>query len=159
MASQPEFILAGVRMKQHLSSEQTNGSFCMFENRSNPPSKTPIHIHEHEDETLFILEGEMRASIAGQESSITAGESIFLPRGVAHQLMNESNAPAHYLLLCTPGGFEGFVAEGGQALVPGEVIQPSSPANIDRMKAAAPRFGIRLLCGWPAADESETKPS
>jgi mannose-6-phosphate isomerase-like protein (cupin superfamily) len=155
MSSHPEFVLAGVRMKRHLSSEQTNNSFCMFENRSNGPSRTPIHIHAHEDETLFILEGEMSAIISGEENSVRAGESIFLPRGVAHQLANDRGEPAHYLLLCTPGAFEGFVAEGGHALVPGELIHPPSSEDVERMKAAAPRFGITLLADWPAVDDHE----
>ena len=85
----------------------------MFENNSSGASRTPIHVHAHEDETLDMMLGEMRAIIAGEEHLIKGGESIFLPRGIPHQLMNESGAPAHYLLLCTPGGFEGFVKEAG----------------------------------------------
>ena len=32
-----------------------------------------------------------------------AGELAFAPRGVAHTLANHSDAPARYLLVCTPG--------------------------------------------------------
>ena len=150
MAYQPNFVLAGVLMKQHLASNETGGSFSLFENRSNGPSRTPIHVHAHEDETLYILEGAMQAIIDGEEHSLEAGKSIFLPRGIPHQLMNVSGTPAHYLLLCTPGGFEGFLEEGGHALAPGEALQPTSTTDIERMKAAAPRFGITLLASWDA---------
>ena len=78
-----------------------------------------------------------------------AGESIFLPRGIPHQLMNESGAPAHYLLLCTPAGFEVFLEEGGHALARGEILRHPSTEDIERMKTAAPRFGITLLVDWP----------
>lgn len=144
-----EFVLAGVVMKQHLASMQTSGSFSLFENKSAGSSTTPIHLHAREDETLYIMEGEMRAIIAGEEHLLNAGESIFLPRGIPHQLMNESGAPAHYLLLCTPAGFEGFLAEGGHELAPGEIPERPSATDIERMKAAAPRFGITLLANWP----------
>jgi len=90
----------------------------------------------------------MRAIIAGKEQSVSAGETVFLPRGVPHQLMNVSGHPTHYLLLCTPSGFEGFLAEGGHLRAPGEEVQAPSPGDIERMKAAAPRFGITLLAGW-----------
>ena len=35
-----------------------------------------------------------------------AGEASFAPRNVAHTLANHSDAPARYLLICTPAGFE-----------------------------------------------------
>ena len=151
MKVNPEFELAGVVMKQHLASAQTGGSFSFFENHSAGPSRTPIHVHARDDETLFMLQGEMRAVLAGEQHTIRAGESLFLPRGVPHQLMNCSDKRAHYLLLCTPGGFEGFLAEGGHAMAPGGSPRPPSTADIDRLKAAAPHYGITLFPDWSAA--------
>ena len=148
MAEQKEFVLAGVVMKQQLSGEETNGTFSLFENRSGGQSKTPIHVHANDDETLFIIEGEMTALVAGKEQTIKAGESIFLPRGVPHQLMNTSGSPSHYMLLCTPSGFESFLAEGGHVKSPNEVVGPPTPEDIERLKAAAPKFGITLLPAW-----------
>jgi quercetin dioxygenase-like cupin family protein len=148
MAEQKEFVLAGVVMKQQLSGADTNRSFSLFENRSGGQSKTPIHVHADDDETLFIIEGEMKAIIAGKEQTIKAGESIFLPRGIPHQLMNTSGHPSHYMLLCTPSGFEGFLAEGGHLKGPDELVGPPTPEDIERLKAAAPNFGITLLPGW-----------
>jgi quercetin dioxygenase-like cupin family protein len=145
MKLQPEYILAGVLMKQHLSAVETGGSFSMFENKSAGPSRTPIHVHSLDDETLYMLQGEMTAIINDQQHSIKVGESIFLPRGIPHQLMNASGAPTHYLLLCTPCGFEGFLAEGGHLREHNEEPGLTSPADIERMKTAAPTFGITLL--------------
>ena len=148
MSPQPEYILAGVLMKQHLAGQETAGALSLFENRSQGPSRTPIHVHDHDDETLYMLEGEMQAIIAGEERSVCAGETIFLPRGVPHQLMNVSGLPTHYLLLCTPSGFEGFLAEGGHLRTAGEEPQAPTAEDAERMKTAAPRFGITLLAGW-----------
>ena len=151
IALTPQFVLAGVLMKQHLSSAQTNGSFSLFENRSGGSTETPIHVHAYDDETLYMLEGEMQAIVSGEENSIKAGEAIFLPRGIPHQLRNESGVPAHYLLLCTPGGFEGFLEEGGHALAPGEIPQSPSPPDFERLRAATAHYGITLLADWPAS--------
>ncbi|GAA3766800.1 cupin domain-containing protein [Terriglobus aquaticus] len=148
MTEHKEFVLAGVVMKQQLSGGDTNGAFSLFENRSSGQSKTPIHVHADDDETLFIIEGEMKAIIAGEEQTIKAGESIFLPRGIPHQLMNTSGYPSRYMLLCTPSGFEGFLSEGGHLKEPDEVVGPPTPEDIERLKKAAPKFGITLLPGW-----------
>lgn len=101
-----------------------------------------------------MMEGEMQAIIAGEKHTVGVGESLFLPRGIPHQLMNESGGPAHYLLLCTPSGFEGFLEEGGHILAPGELLQAPSAEDIERLKSAAPRYGISLLSEWPAASKT-----
>ncbi len=146
--SQAEFILAGVLMKQLLDGKETNGTFCLFENRSDGQSSTPIHIHANEDETIYMMEGEIQAIVAGETRTIRAGEAMFLSRGIPHQLINRSGQPAHYTLLCTPSGFEGFVAEGGYSRKSGERVQPPTAEDVARMQGAAPRFGITLLSGW-----------
>ena len=150
MLTNPEYILAGVLMKQHLAGNETAGSFSLFENRSTGGSRTPINVHAHEDETLYLLEGELQAIIGGHVQSVQAGQAVFLPRGVPHQLRNTSGLPAHYLLFCTPSGFEGFLAEGGRLRTPGEEPTPPSPGETERKKTAAPEFGITLLADWPS---------
>ena len=71
-----EFVLAGVVMKCLLSGEQTAGQFCLFENKSDGNTRTPIHVHAMDDETVYIIEGELTAVIDGQPRRLTAGESI-----------------------------------------------------------------------------------
>lgn len=144
------FVLAGIVMKRLLSGEQTAGQFCLFENESGGNTRTPIHIHADDDETLYIIEGELTAAIDGRSRRLTAGESIFLPRGVAHQLVNVSGRPSRYILIGTPALFDRFLEQGGRELQPGEVAAPPTAGEIERLRAAAPRFGITLLPEWPA---------
>ena len=144
----PEFDFVGVRMKLLLSGAETGNQFALLENTSAGVSQTPVHIHADDDETLYMVEGEMEAVIAGQRHVIQAGETVFLPRGVPHQLMNASGRPTRYLLLCTPAGFENFVAEAGQVSSAGSQPGPPSPEDVARLRDAAPRFGITLLAGW-----------
>jgi mannose-6-phosphate isomerase-like protein (cupin superfamily) len=149
-ADSKEFVLAGIVMKRLLSGDQTAQQFCLFENRSGGNTRTPIHVHAHDDETVYIIEGELTAVIDGQPRHLTAGESVFLPRGVPHQLVNMSGNPNRYILIGTPALFERFVEEGGRALRPGEVVGPPTPEEIARLREASPRFGITLLPDWPA---------
>lgn len=144
-----EFVLAGVVMKRLLSGEQTAGQFCLFENRSGGNTRTPIHVHARDDETVYVIAGELTAMIAGQPRRLAAGESLFLPRGIPHQLMNMSGNCGKYILIGTPALFDRFVEEAGHELRPDEVVGPPTPEEIRRLREAAPRFGITLLSEWP----------
>jgi mannose-6-phosphate isomerase-like protein (cupin superfamily) len=146
-----EFVLAGVVMKRLLSGEQTAGQFCLLENRSDGNTRTPIHVHAGDDETLYIIEGELTAVIDGEPRCLTSGESIFLPRGIPHQLMNVSGRPCQYILIGTPALFDRFLEQGGHQLQPDAVVGPPTPQEIERLREASPRFGITLLADWPKA--------
>ncbi len=148
-----EFDLAGVRMKRLLSGTETGSQFSLFENTSAGASQTPVHLHAGDDETLYMMEGEIEAVVAGQRHVVRAGEALLLPRGIPHQLMNASGRPNRYLLLCTPAGFEHFVAEAGQRRPAGSQPAPPSPEDTGRLRDAAPRFGITLLPGWDEAGQ------
>ena len=65
----------------------------------------PLHTHDF-DETFYLLEGELIFRVGEALVTKGAGELCFVPRKVAHALANHSNAPARYLLTCTPAGFE-----------------------------------------------------
>ena len=72
------------------------------------PSHTagpPLHTHDF-DEAFYMLEGELIFQVEDALVTRSAGEVSFAPRNVAHALANHSDAPARYLLVCTPAGFE-----------------------------------------------------
>ncbi len=145
-----EFVLAGIVMKRLLSGDETAGQFCLFENRTGGDTRTPIHVHARDDETIFIIEGELTAIVEGQPRRLTAGESMFLPRGIPHQLVNMSGNPCRYILIGTPALFDRFVEQGGHVLQTDEAVGPPTPEEIERLREASPRFGITLLKDWPA---------
>lgn len=57
------------------------------------------HYHTHEDEFVFVLEGEVVLRTDAGEQVLTAGMCAGFPAGSTdgHQLINRSNAPAVYL--------------------------------------------------------------
>jgi uncharacterized RmlC-like cupin family protein len=54
----------------------------------------PKHLHPSQDEHFEVLEGSVRAKIAGEEREYGSGDTIDIPRKVAHQLWNPSSVPA-----------------------------------------------------------------
>jgi quercetin dioxygenase-like cupin family protein len=65
----------------------------------------PLHTHDF-DEAFYLLEGELIFQVEDALATRGAGELSFAARNVAHTLANHSDAPARYLLVCTPAGFE-----------------------------------------------------
>jgi quercetin dioxygenase-like cupin family protein len=89
-----------------LRSEETGGHVSVTEIVV-PPHNAGPPLHRHDfDEAFYLLEGELMFQV--EEALVTkgAGELSFAPRNAAHTLANHSDAPARYLLICTPAGFE-----------------------------------------------------
>ncbi|WP_323768513.1 cupin domain-containing protein [Marinovum sp.] len=110
----------GVRYKTILSSAQTNGAMSIVDSWSPAGSGPPRHIHANEDETFVMLSGTCKVWIAGKETNVGPGESIFIPRGTDHTFKVIGDEPSRHLVILTPGGFEGFFADmaDGQFRIP-----------------------------------------
>ena len=90
----------------HLRSAQSNGAVSVVELFASPEfAGPPLHHHDF-DETFYVLEGEMTIQLGDALRTAGPGELAFAPRGAHHTLANLSGAPARYLLICNPGGFE-----------------------------------------------------
>ena len=70
-----------------------------------PGDEPPLHVHKHEDEYLYVLEGEMTFHAGPENHHAKAGGFVFFPRGIPHTFTVES-ARARFLVMNTPGGFE-----------------------------------------------------
>ena len=57
------------------TAEETNGAFILFEDRMDFGKVTPLHIHADSDETMIVLEGEIRMHLDGSRV-ILAGQAI-----------------------------------------------------------------------------------
>jgi uncharacterized cupin superfamily protein len=57
------------------------------------------HYHTHEDELVYVLEGEVILCTEGGEQTLRAGMCAGFPAGQkdGHQLVNRSGKPARYL--------------------------------------------------------------
>jgi quercetin dioxygenase-like cupin family protein len=89
-----------------LRSEETGGQVSLTDITVPPHSAgPPLHTHDF-DEAFYMLEGELIFQVEDALATKGAGEVSFAPRNVAHALANHSDAPARYVLVCTPAGFE-----------------------------------------------------
>jgi quercetin dioxygenase-like cupin family protein len=89
-----------------LRGEQSGGHVSVIESTMPAGAKgPPLHTHEF-DEAFYILDGELTFQVGNQLIVARAGELAFATGGVPHTLANRSNASAHFLIVCTPAGFE-----------------------------------------------------
>jgi mannose-6-phosphate isomerase-like protein (cupin superfamily) len=92
-----------------LSGTDTGGAYCLLEIGLAPGMMVPRHTHTREDETYYVLAGELQVTVADEIFTLTSGDSLTAPRGVPHQLRNSGNVENHYLIMFSPAGFEGFL--------------------------------------------------
>jgi quercetin dioxygenase-like cupin family protein len=88
-----------------LHGEQTGGRLSVTELVVPPGAGPPLHTHDF-DETFYLLEGELTFQIEEALATKGAGELAFVARNVPHALANHGDAPARYVLVCTPPGLE-----------------------------------------------------
>ena len=75
------------------------------------PVDTPLHVHEHEDELFYALEGEHVFRVGEREHRVGPGGLVFAPRGIPHAQRRVVPRAGRVLVVCTPGGLEGFFRE------------------------------------------------
>jgi mannose-6-phosphate isomerase-like protein (cupin superfamily) len=118
------------------SAETTGGAFGILEEID--PLDTPLHVHEHEDEIFFVLEGEHVFQVGEEEFPAGPGGLVFAPRGVPHAQRRVVPRTGRTLDLIYPAGFEGFFRELSQAESDG-TIGPDFYAKVSE------KYGITWL--------------
>jgi mannose-6-phosphate isomerase-like protein (cupin superfamily) len=104
-----------------ISSRDTSGAFAVFEGQTQPLQGPPLHIHRDQDEWWYILEGEYRFEVDGQEIYARAGASVFAPRGSRHTFQNIGTGPGRMVTTVVPGGIDIFFEELETAVPRGTV--------------------------------------
>ena len=128
------------------TAEETRGQFALIEATSRKGNVPPRHIHHREEETLYVLEGEMTVSVGDRTFKATPGTMVCLPRDVAHSFAIESEQ-LRMLILLTPAGLEGFFKEFSVP-APAMTLPPANEpgyGDVHRMLEAAPRYGLEWL--------------
>lgn len=128
----------------HLGGSKVDGRVSIVEFLSPAGDMPPLHCHEREDELFYVLEGRLAVHQPGQRTEAEAGQALFAARGIPHAYEVLGDAPARFLVVATPAGFEDFVAEIARPAEKLTLPEPSEP-DPARMAAIAERYGITLM--------------
>jgi mannose-6-phosphate isomerase-like protein (cupin superfamily) len=93
-----------------LTAEQTGGLLSIIEITEPPNADGPLHVHHRDDETFWILEGDVTLEVGDTTIHASAGDVAFGPHGVPHRY-TVGDAGCRMLFIMTPGGFENLVRE------------------------------------------------
>jgi quercetin dioxygenase-like cupin family protein len=99
---------AGGPLTFKVRAEDTDGTLTVFENVIAPGDGPPAHFHEAQDESWYVLEGELRFKLGDEMRSAPAGSFVFVPRGTVHCFQNVGDGPARILVIFNPAGMEPF---------------------------------------------------
>jgi quercetin dioxygenase-like cupin family protein len=133
-----------------LTGRETDGQFSVTELLVPPGYVVPTHVHEREDELFQVLEGELTVTVGDETFVAPSGAFVFGPRGVPHQIAAGADAPARYLVLYTPAGFEGFIEASSVTAAARELPPPPpTPPTEEDLAAVAhlmtSQYGCRFV--------------
>jgi len=119
---------AGGPLTFKVRAEDTDGSLTVFENVIAPGDGPPAHFHEAQDESWYVLEGELRFKLGDAMRSAPVGSFVFVPRGTVHCFQNVGDGPARILVIFNPAGMEPFFDQFAELTVP----EPQAFARLGR---------------------------
>ena len=67
-------------------------------------SFVPPHVHPHQDEYIYVLEGRIDLILDGKTTSASVGDLVRMPRGIPRAFFNNSGAPVQALFWAAPAG-------------------------------------------------------
>jgi mannose-6-phosphate isomerase-like protein (cupin superfamily) len=64
------------------------------------------HAHADEDDSFYMLDGELVFTVDGEDVTADAGTFVLVPPGVSHTFANRTDEPARFLNVHAPAGFD-----------------------------------------------------
>jgi quercetin dioxygenase-like cupin family protein len=132
------------RMTVKATAETTGGAFGLLETFVRAGSSPPLHVHHHEDESFWVLAGQVRFRAGDEEFVGGPGSFVFLPRDVPHTFVVEGDEDAHLLTLLTPGGSEAFFVDAGRE-PEGPGLPPPGPPDVPKLQQVSARYGLEIV--------------
>ncbi len=125
--------------------DDTNGKYAFWEATVLPGGGPPPHIHSHEEEGFYVLDGEITFLIGEKQIVATPGTFANMPVGTPHSFKNESDKPVRMLIVVAPAGLEQMFFEVGVPLDDGATTAlPPTKAEIEKLLTVALDYGIEI---------------
>ena len=124
----------GLQFTAKVGSSDAGGAFALNEVLVVPDAPPlPLHIHATEEESMYVLEGELNIEVGDRTVKAGSGTFVLVPRGTPHTLSLVGTQPAKVLLIFSPGAVQGLFEE------------IANQTDIDKIMAAAARYGMEIV--------------
>jgi quercetin dioxygenase-like cupin family protein len=143
----------GGRAMIKVTGERSGGRVAQVEVQNQYGFAPPWHTHHREDETMFVLDGEITVFVGEAQFTASKGGLAYLPQNIKHTYVVRSQQ-ARLLVTIAPAGFERFYSDIGVPVVPNEPEPPPLiPDPVTFAKRAA-MYGIEIVGPPPAIEAS-----
>ncbi|MBA2937668.1 cupin domain-containing protein [Paenibacillus sp. CGMCC 1.16610] len=139
-----DFWYLGTLMTVKADAVSTNNSFGMVECSVPVGFEPPYHIHQEEDESFYILDGEVDFFLDGKKIEAKAGAFVFLPKGIAHGLRVVGSKPARLLNFFSRAEFLGMFLEMAEPALKKE-LPPPAPIDVPRLLQLSEKYNAVTL--------------
>jgi mannose-6-phosphate isomerase-like protein (cupin superfamily) len=141
--------LGGMGVVFRLGGVDTSGAFAIVEHPIEPGRLVMPHVHLHEDEYSYVLEGTIGARVGEREIVAGPGSYVIKPRGLMHTFWKPGPGPARLLEVIAPAGFESYFVELAEAGDPGRTSELAAKYGVtyssDWVAELTSRHNLRLL--------------
>lgn len=126
------------------SAEETGGAFSLSEQWYRGGTATPLHAQTDDFEAFYVIQGEVTFFLGNEQEPLRTktGSYAYIPAGVPHAFAVTSET-AGLLNYTTPNHEQFFIAVGEPA--PAFELPPDGPPDMEKVNAAAQRFGVEIL--------------
>jgi len=119
-----------------VSAKDTNGTWCSFESLWQTKGGPPLHVHHHQEEWFYVVEGDYVFQIGEEKFRVAAGDSVLAPREVPHAFAHVRDARGQIISVFQPAGeIEAFFHEYGKL----------GDATVEQTKRLYRSHGLELL--------------
>jgi len=133
-----ELDFGGTKAFHRAKSSETDGVFSVLELVSEPGSGVALHVHDNEDELVFVTQGEIEVTLGDQTMRASKGVMALLPRGIPHGFTNVGAIPSRLQVVILPGNFDNYFVESHNLSLGGE-------PDPERVEELSREYGIRYL--------------
>lgn len=93
-----------------IAAADTNGALAVMAYEGRVRGGPPLHLHADQDEIFIVQDGRYQFQCGDDRMVLTAGDTIFVPRGVPHTC-SQTSPEGRLLYMFTPAGdMEAFFA-------------------------------------------------
>ena len=125
----------GGRSYFKVQSADTGGAYAILEQEVPPGHGPPLHVHRHETEVFYILEGQFELTIGDEKVAAPAGAMMVGPRDIPHTFRNVGTQPGRMLLTVIPGRFADYFSE----------VSNVPDADIATIRGLCAKYDVEIL--------------
>ena len=129
-----KLLVLGLQFTAKVGKADAVGAFALNEVLVVPDAPpVPLHTHANEEESIYILDGELNIEVGDRTVKGSPGSFVLVPRGTAHTLSVVGAQSAKVLLIFSPAVIQGLFEEiAGQT-------------DMDTIVATASRYGMKIV--------------